>query len=215
LSSAEDIAVAGLFGLLITHPLAGGAVILAGVVFCAWLTPRAFRAAKTTAWLFWQRLTRRAGSLARVELPRQLTADHDMLVGDAIGHDATVAWAVEAISSRPRRIPGLQSNRFGLLVATQESPGTIVFLAKKLFRHSAVPVRLDGCHVTSESAFLSENLVIYHKRYRRRAVFRFANAEAAIVARLVEDLRARIDAPLPPPPWPAPPEPTLLTAHAA
>jgi Domain of unknown function (DUF4126) len=213
-SAAEDIAVAGLFGLLVTHPLAGGAVVLSGVIVCAWFTPRALRAAKTTAWLFWQRLTRRPSDIARPELPRQLSADHDMLVGDAIGHDATVVWAVETLASRPRRIPGLQNNRFGLLVATHESPGTLVFLAKKLFRATAVPLRLDGCHVTTEPRFLSENLVIYHKRYRRRAVFRFAKAEAPIVYRLAEDIRARIDAPLPTPSWPAlsEPEPAPLTA---
>jgi hypothetical protein len=192
-SAAEDIAVAGLFGLLVAYPVAGATVILVGVAFCVWMTPRVMRTVRATGWLLWQRLTRFAGTPARVDLPRRLSADHDMLVGDALGHGATVAWAVEAISSRPRRFAGLQANRFGLLVAVQEEPGTLVFLTRRLFRPRAAVIPLAGCLVTQESGFLSEDLVLYNRESRRRAAFRFAKVEEAIVARLVEDIRVRID----------------------
>jgi hypothetical protein len=194
-SAAEDVAVAGLFGLLVAYPIVGAAVILAGVVFCIWFTPRVIRTVRATAWLLWQRLSRYAVTPARIELPRRLSADHDMLLGDAVGHGASVAWAVEAVSSRPRRFAGLQGNRFGRLVAVHESPGTLVFLTRRFFRPRAIALPLAGCQVAQESCFLSEDLVIYRREPRRRAIFRFAKAEAAIVTRIVEDLRARIDQP--------------------
>jgi hypothetical protein len=194
-STAEDLAVAGMFTLLITNPLLGGAILLTGVGFCAWFTPKAFRMAKTTAHLLWQRLTR--SSVAHATLPRQLSPDHDILVGNAIGHDAAIDWAVDTISSRTKGFRGLSNNRFGLLVATSTQPDSLVFLAKKFFGRSAVRLPLAGCHFVRQSTFLSENLVIYHREARRRAVFRFAKAEEAIVSRLVEDLRARTSTPAP------------------
>lgn len=190
-SSAEDLAVAGMFALLVANPILGGVIALATVVFCAWATPKAFRMAKASAWLLWQRLTRFAGAPVPVQLPRQLSSDHDQLVSDSLGHDTTVDWAVSTLSSRPRRISGLAGNRFGLLVATQEQPDTLVFLMKKFFGRRPVRIPLEGAHVVRESCFLSENLVIYHRQSKRRAVFRFAKAEISIVERLVDDLKAR------------------------
>ena len=202
-STAEDLAVAGLFTLLVTNPLLGGAILLVGVVFCAWFTPKAYRMGKATAWLLWQRLTRTASRPSPTPLPRQLSPDHDILVGNALGHDADVDWAVETLSSRAKGFRGLSNNRFGLLVATSTQPDSLVFLAKGLFRRSVVRLPLAGCHFVRQSTFLSENLVIYHRQARRRAVFRFAKAEETIVTRLVDDLRARTSAP--PPGGPTPP----------
>jgi len=153
LSTAEDLAVAGMFTLLITNPLLGASILLAGVGFCAWFTPKAFRVAKTTAHLLWQRLTRTASGPAHAGLPRQLSPDHDMLVGNAIGHDAAIDWAVETISSRTKGFRGLSNNRFGLLVATSTQPDSLVFLAKKFFGRSAVRLPLAECHFVRQSTF--------------------------------------------------------------
>ena len=203
-STAEDLAVAGLFTLLITNPLLGGAILLVGVAACAWFTPKAYRMAKSTAWLLWQRLTRTATIPAHSPLPRQLSPDHDILVSNALGHDAAVDWAVESLSSRTKGFRGLSNNRFGLLVATSTDPDTLVFLAKRLIGRTVVRLPLAGCHFVRQSTFLSENLVIYHRESRRRAVFRFPKAEEAIVIRLVDDLRARTAPQMPAAPAPQP-----------
>jgi len=196
-STVEDIAVAGLFTLLVTHPLLGGTIALIGVCFCAWFTPKAFRLVKSTASLLWQRLTRATTVPAHSILPRQLSPDHDMLVAGAIGHDTAIDWAVETLSSRTKGFRGLDNNRPGLLIAPSTEPETLVFLAKKWFRRAVIRLPLSGCQFVRQSTFLSENLVIYHRQSRRRAVFRFAKAEEAIVLRLVDDLRARTGAPHP------------------
>jgi hypothetical protein len=202
-STVEDLAVAGMFTLLIANPLLGGSILLVGVAFCAWFTPKAFRMSKATGWLLWQRLTRATSVPAHTPLPHQLSPDHDVLVSNALGHDATVDWAVDTLSSRTKGFRGLTNNRFGLLVATSTQPDTLVFLARKLFRRSVVRLPLAGCHFVRQSTFLSENLVIYQRESRRRAVFRFAKAEEAIVNRLVDDLRARTGAPTPGRPTPS------------
>ncbi len=191
-SATEDVAVAGMFALLIAHPIAAGAACAGMVGFSAWVTPKAYRMAKATSWLLWQKLTRVGRVGARVDLPRQLSADHDVLVSDALGNAGlTVDWAVETLSSRVKKVPGLQGNRFGVLVATSERPDAVVFLAKKLFRRTSTVLPLEGMHIVQESTFLSENVTLFHRRTKQRVVFRFPRAESAIVSRLVEDIRQR------------------------
>ncbi len=194
-STAEDLAVAGMFTLLVVNPLLGAAVLLVGVAICAWFTPKAFRLAKTTARLLWQRLTRTRLLPDHAVLPRQLSAEHDMLVGEALGHDATVDWAVEAISSRTKGFRGLDNNRSGLLVASAATPDTLAFVTRKFLRHSVIKLPLNGSQFVRQSTLLSENLVIYNRQARRRVVFRLAKAEESIVIRLVDDLRARAGMP--------------------
>jgi hypothetical protein len=194
-SSAEDVAVAGLFALLVKYPVFSAFIFVAMIAFCAWATPRAFRMVRATLALLGQRLFR--APRPAFDLPRHLDPDHDMLASRAFDHDdLSVAWAVEALSSRPRRIRGLDANRRGVLVAFHEQPETIVFVARKLFRRSAIKLPLAGCHVTQQSTFLSENLALHHRQSGRRVVFRFPSAEAAIVSRLADDLRSRTGPPV-------------------
>ena len=211
-SAAEDIAVAGFFTLLVTHPLLGGALALVGVAFCAWYTPKTFRLVKATATLLWQRLTRTASVPAHAPLPRQLSPDHDMLVARSLGHDTEIDWAVESLSSRTKGFRGLDNNRTGLLIAPPADPDSLVFLANKLLRRSVVRLPLSGCQFVRQSTFLSENLVIYHRQSNRRAVFRFPKAEEAIVTRLVDDLRARTGRATPGTPAASPTLPDRLTS---
>lgn len=191
LSAAEDVAVAGMFTLLITHPLVGGAVLLVGVLACLWSMPKIFRMAKATLHLLWQRLVRPSSVPPRPSLPCHLSPDHDILLSKTTGAHTTVDWAVETISSRTRGFRGLDNNRFGLLIAPSSQPDTLVFLARTLFGRSAVRLPLAGCQFVQQSTFLSENVVLYNRTSGRRTVFRFAKAEAAIAARLVDDLRLR------------------------
>lgn len=190
LSTAEDVAAAGLFVLLIHEPVLAAVIFLALIGLCLWATPRAWRLLRARAWLLWHRLTR-SPRPAAVDLPRHLSADHDLMVSEALGAQAEIVWAMEALSSRPRRHRGLDGNRFGLLLATADQPRAIVFLSRKLFRRVPVRIDLTGSQVTQETTFFSENLTLHHRGTRQRATFRFPRSEAAIVSRLAEELRAR------------------------
>jgi hypothetical protein len=188
--------VAGLFALLIQYPVFSAFIFVAIIAFSVWSTPRAFRMVRATLSLLWQRLL--ISPRPAHDLPRHLDPDHDILISRVFDHDdLSVAWAVDTLTSRPRGIRGLEGNRRGVLVACHEQPETIVFVVRKFFRRSAVKVPLAGCQVTRQSTFLSENLSIHHRQSRRRIVFRFPRAEAAIVSRLADDLRSRTGAPVP------------------
>lgn len=192
LSTAEDIAVAGFFGLLLTNPLLGGALLLACVGFAVWSMPRAFRMVKATLWLLWQRLTRFAPSTPPVDLPRHLSVDHDQLLARVLGHDVDVEWAVHTLSSRPRGHRGLKGNCFGLLVSVASEPDHLFFVAKTLFGAKAIRLPLTGCRMARDTTFLSEGLALYNRATHQRVLFRFPKAEAAIADRLAEALRPRL-----------------------
>src|SRR5256712_4601346 len=70
----------------------------------------------------------------------------------------TIAWTAPCVSGRGRRIP---ANLFGALVATNEDPHKIIFVARKSGHPFARTIDLEGSVVTREPKFLSENLVIF------------------------------------------------------
>src|SRR5207249_112829 len=72
--------------------------------------------------------------------------------------DETIAWAAPCVSGRGRRIP---ANLFGALVATNEDPHKMIFVARKSGRPFARTINLEGSVVTHEPKFLCENLVIF------------------------------------------------------
>ena len=101
----------------------------------------------------------------------------------------TIAWAVPCISGRGRRIP---PNLFGALVATEEEPRKIVFVAKKSGRGFCQTIDLDGSTVARQPPFLSENLVIFPTAgHGPKYSFVFARSRGAMVEQIVEYLRAR------------------------
>src|SRR5205823_3609334 len=101
----------------------------------------------------------------------------------------TIAWAVPCISGRSRRIP---ANLFGALVATNEEPEKVVFVAKKNGRDYCQTIELTGSTVAHEPQFLSENLIIFPRDGRGpKYSFMFARSRGALVERIAEYLRQR------------------------
>ena len=82
----------------------------------------------------------------------------------------TIAWAVPCVSGRGRRIP---ANLFGALVATNEEPHKLSFVARKTGRPFAQTIDLEGSMVAHEPKFLSENLIIFPQREKDRNIFSF------------------------------------------
>src|SRR5207248_1988460 len=69
----------------------------------------------------------------------------------------TTAWAVPCLSGRGRGIP---ANLFGALVAMNEEPRKLLFIARKNGRPFAQSIDLEGMKAAREPKFLSENLNI-------------------------------------------------------
>jgi len=91
------------------------------------------------------------------------------------------------------------ANLFGALVATNEEPRKLMFVARKNRRPFAKTIELDGSMVAHEPKFLSENLIIFPKVGKgARYSFAFPRLHAALVQKIVQDLRVRVNSPI----WP-------------
>ena len=227
-SIAEDALVAGLFALLLYHPLAGLITCLSLVVLLWLLLPKLFRLMKANLYLMWKKL-RLPGNTDETQLilPNRISAEQDMLLHSQLSGPLTISWAVPCVTGKIRRFPNLVPNAFGTLVSTREHPGTLVFLSRRWFQQAPARLSLPGCDILHESSFLSESLVIYNKSEKRQASFRFTRGHQTLAAFLESDLRQRLKSgipsapslltdpspesspPLTPVPTPAPaPEPT-------
>src|SRR5947208_3754761 len=119
-------------------------------------------------------------------LPPRLAAvfSHENVLGE------TVAWAAPCVSGRGRGIP---ANLFGALVATNEEPRRLIFVARRSRRSLARAIDLAGLNVTREPKFLAENLVISPETGKGpRYLFVFARPHAALVEQIVHDLNLRL-----------------------
>ena len=147
-------------------------------------------------WLAWKKLNGPADLSMPVKLPLTLPARFASVFsrGNVLGE--TIAWASPCISGRGRRIP---ANLFGALVATNEEPGKLLFVARKSGRAFAKTIELEGSMIAHEPKFLSENLIIFPKVGKgARYSFVFPRSNATLVEAIVQDLRVRISSPI----WP-------------
>jgi len=131
-----------------------------------------------------------AGLNMPVKLPFTLPArlEHVFERQNALGE--TIAWAAPCISGRGRRIP---ANLFGTLVATNEEPHKLFFIARKTGRPFAQRIDLGGSMVAHEPKFLSENLIIFPAAGKGpKYLFIFPRPHAATVEEIVRDLRERL-----------------------
>jgi hypothetical protein len=104
----------------------------------------------------------------------------------------TIAWAVPCLSGRGRRIP---PNLFGALVATNEEPRKLQFVARKVGRGFAQTIDLEGSMVAREPKFLSENLLILPAVGKGpKYLFIFPRSKAVTVERIVQFVRERLTA---------------------
>jgi hypothetical protein len=86
---------------------------------------------------------------------------------------------------------------FGALVATNEEPYRLIFVARKGGRPVARAIELDELSVSREPKFLAENLVIFPEAGKGpRYLFVFARPDAALVEQIVQDLNRRLSEPV-------------------
>ncbi len=193
-SLTTDAGVVLLMLLLVQAPVTGFAVCLALLAGTWIVLPRLFRLVRTSLFLLWKKIfgtvpVGRDGD----RLPQALTLAQETLLLATAGPDVLPpAWAVPCVSGRSHSMPGHRPNRFGMLIAPEARPGTLIFVPKAWFRRQAVVVSLAGAMVRQETTFLSENLVIHRPDDGLHLVFRFTKAEGLLVQRLVAGLEARL-----------------------
>ena len=193
LSFGEDVAVLG--GLALIHYNPALALLIFALAIAAFLyfAPKVLRAMKSKIWLVLKKLNGPADLSMPVKLPLTLPARFASVFSRQNVLGETIAWAAPCISGRGRRIP---ANLFGALVATNEEPRKILFVARKSGRPFAQTIELDGSMVAHEPKFLSENLIIFPAAGKGpKYLFVFPRSQAAVVEHIVDYLRERLTEP--------------------
>jgi Domain of unknown function (DUF4126) len=193
LSVAEDIGVFGGLALLHYNPVLALSIFVLAILAFLYFAPKVFRSMKAKIWLALSKLNgpadRRRPPGLPIALPSRLAPAfrRQNVLGE------TIAWAVPCISGRSRRIP---ANLFGAIVATNEEPHKIVFVAKKSGRGFCQTIDLEGSTIAHEPQFLSDNLVIFPTTGRGpKCSFLFTRSRGALVEQIAEYLRERLSSP--------------------
>ncbi len=191
LSFGEDLAVLGGLALVHFNPLLALSIFAAAMAAFLYFAPKVLRAMKAKIWLALKKLNSPANLDMAVKLPLALPARLASVFSRQNVLGETVGWAAApCLSGRGRRIP---PNLFGALVATNEEPRKITFVARKNGRPFAQTIDLDGSMVAHEPKFLSENLIIFPAAGRGpKYLFIFPRPRAAVVEQIVEYLRERL-----------------------
>jgi hypothetical protein len=190
LSLGEDAAVLGGLALVHFNPLLALLILALAMAAFFYFAPRVLRAMKAKIWLAWKKLNGPADLSLPIKLPLTLSGRLASVFSRENVLDETIAWAAPCISGRGRRIP---ANLSGAIVATNEEPRKLVFVARKNGRPFARTIDLEGSMVTHEPGFLSENLVISPAAGKgAKYLFVFSRPDAALVEQIVECLRERL-----------------------
>ena len=189
LSFGEDVAVVGGLALIYHNPIIALSIFAIAMAAFFYFAPKILRSIKAKLWLAWKKLNVPAYFDVPAELPIALPKKLvDVFSAQQVGQ--TTAWAVPCLSGRGRGIP---ANLFGALVAMNEEPRKLLFIARKNGRAFAQSIDLEGMRVAREPKFLSENLnMVPASGKGARYVFIFPRADTAKVELIVEYLRKHL-----------------------
>jgi len=196
LSLLEDVAVVGGLALIHFNPALALGIFVFLLSIILYFAPKIFRAVRVKLWLAWKKLNGPADRETTSTLPTTLSSRYafaftrENLLGE------TVTWAVPCIS---KRVQGVPANSCGLLVATNEDPAKLIFIARKGWGARAQTISVDGCVAAREPKFLSENLEISSETGKGASYqFIFERGRGTRVQQIVEFLNNRHRAPAPP-----------------
>ena len=193
LSLVEDAAVFGGLALIHYNPIAALCVFALALTAFLYFAPKILRAMKAKIWLIFKKLNGPADSSLPATLPSTLPSKLHGVFSKQNVLSETIAWSTPCLSGRGKRIP---PNLFGALVATNEEPRKLVFVARKGGRDFAQTIELEGLTVAREPKFLSENLIIFSPGGGGpKYLFLFPRSSGNVVEEVAEYLRARLLAP--------------------
>src|SRR4029434_9596734 len=155
LSLGEDAAVLGGLALVHFNPVLAWVIFLIGIAAFFYFAPKILRAMKAKIWLAWKKLNGPADLAMPAKLPLVLPTRLAPVFSRENVLSETIAWAAPCISGRGRRLP---ANLFGALVATNEEPRKIIFVARKNGRPFARTIELEGSMVAQGHRLLCDKL---------------------------------------------------------
>ena len=167
LSLAEDVAVVGGLALIHFNPLLALGIFILILAVILYFAPKILRAVRVKLWLIWKKLNGPADGEKSVSLPQSLPSRYsaafarDNLLGE------TIAWAVPCICKRLRGVP---ANVSGILVATNEDPSKLTFVARRRWGARAQAFNVQDCVATAR-AKVSLRKSRHRDRRRQRPSF--------------------------------------------
>ncbi len=189
LSVGEDVAVVGGLALIYHNPIVALSIFAVAMAAFLYFAPKILRAMKAKIWLAWKKLNGPAYFSAPAKLPIVLPRELAEVFSKQDVLSGTTAWAAPCLSGRGGKIP---ANLFGALVAMQEEPQKLLFVARKGRRSVIKAIDLEGMSVARQPQFLSENLIIAPVTGKGSPyLFLFPRPSADEVEQIVEDLRDR------------------------
>jgi Domain of unknown function (DUF4126) len=193
LSLLEDVAVVGGLALIHSNPALALGVFVLLLSIILYFAPRIFRAVRLKLWLIWKKLNGPADGGAVLNLPTSLPSRYASAFARENLLGETIAWAVPCIAKKVRGVP---ANSSGLLVATNEDPAKLLFLARKGWGARGQTISLDGTVASREPKFLSENLLITPEAGKGASyLFVFERGSGARVQQIAEFVNNRLSAP--------------------
>lgn len=181
LSVTEDAALAGGLVLTLLHPVVG-LIVFTGVLLICWLLlPGIWRGTKATLRLAWHKLQMPGRTQPLTEpviLPRRMNdLLKDILLYRGQISDKEVTATVPCLTGKSKGVRGMSPNLSGIMVLTNDGK-YLYFMASKGLRDRLFRVPLSESTITTESRFLSENLLI--EMPGMKAIFRFPRGEGDI-----------------------------------
>src|SRR5437764_2605720 len=196
LSIIEDVGVFGGLALIHYNPVLALSIFALGIAAFLYFAPKVFRSMKAKIWLALNKLNAAPDVHRAATLPIALPSRLGPIFAKQNLLGETISWAVPCVSGRGRRIP---ANLFGALVATNEEPHKLVFVARKNWGAFCQTINLEGLNVARDPQFLSENLVMLPAEGRGpKYSFLFTRSRGALVEQIVDYLREKLSAPATP-----------------
>ena len=190
LSLGEELVVIGGLALLYINPILALAVLAIFLSAIVWFAPKLWRGIRVILWLFWKKVRWPAAVEAPLaDLPKEIPSGLEATFKKHNLRPEQIAWAVPCISTGSRQIP---SNLFGFLVATEDDPRSLTFIARRSLSSSATVIELEGCLPSQQPQFLSENLLLDCGGKSKRFVFLFPRPEAERVSQIMASLEHRL-----------------------
>jgi len=189
LSVGEDVTVLGGLALIKYDPALAFVVFLLASLAILYFGPKLFRALKVQSYLMFKKVFNPAADPFEGELSKALPYPLEIALHSAnLGH-GNIVWTASCISGPSHNI---SNNVFGCLVASQNDPRKLAFVAKRMFGNFTGEIDLTTYKVAHESKFLSENVVFYSLERKPKYVFVFHRGQSAMVKAMVASLQQRL-----------------------
>jgi len=189
-SLVEDAGVVGGVALIVRHPVASLVLVALFLALLVHFAPLFARTVLMKARMLWNGIAAPAAEPDVGALPRFLPPDHHMALSEQNLFGDRLAWAVPCYTGR---VPGVARNLGGYLVAMEEDPERLYFVAPRRIARGVRVLELVGYRACHQSRLLCETLTLYALAHKPKYVFLFLRSQSGLARAIERDLQRRLD----------------------